>query len=177
MEWYDFLIIALIAGGYYFYRWAQDRVRRGKKARKKKKEELNKKEKAALEMLQEQGYKLQEVRPSAPVNINVDGKGRGFNHQAGFVVEKNRSSYLVTLKKEDTPSLNSVSQKKELLLDYLLFQPAGILLYDVEKKKFQEIYLSLDFKTGRERIIKDEHVRAALIVLIVAGSIYLLSAL
>jgi len=179
MEWYDFLILAVMVGGYFLYRKFQykkegiiNTLKHKHNTLKHEDKDLNRKEETALKILQEKGYSLQEVRPVSAFNVTVNGKSKPFNHQARFAVEKEGKSYLVAMKKTQSSPLNSASLRKDLLLDYLMFQPAGIFLYDGEKKSVQEVSFSFEFTSMAKK--ESRYLKAALIVLIVAGGVYLL---
>ncbi|MBS3942899.1 MAG: hypothetical protein KGZ32_01475, partial [Dethiobacter sp.] len=59
---------------------------------------------------------------------------------------------------------------RELLLDYLVFQPRGIFLYDGEKELLQQLNFSFD-PGGKGTDLKFMLVRVSLILLIVIGLI------
>ncbi len=174
MEWYDFIVLAVLAAGYFVY-WKFLTGPTGKRSKgspqKNNDKSLNRKEEAAWKLLQEKGYRLKEIRPTSDFNITVDNKEREYHHQGRFAVEKEGKSYLVAMKGGQTTPLSSASQRKDLLLDYLIFRPAAVLLYDSEKKKFHEVSFALE---GKHPLAGEKkHIKAALVVLIVLGCFYL----
>ena len=59
--------------------------------------------------------------------------------------------------------------RRELLLDYLLFQPAGILLFDEERERFQLIH----FSPGEVSVKENRLLQLGLLLLIAVGVAFL----
>jgi len=168
LRWQDYLILFMLIGGYFLYQ----KLKTGKFVKKQTSRripKLSKKEETALQSLQDKGYQLQDKRPEILLKINLDGKEKTVDHRSGFTVKKDGKSYLVKMKKENTSPLSSKSLRQELLLDHLLFQPAKIMLYNQEKKSFQE----LDFSVGEGHPFEKIWLKVALIVLIIIGVVFL----
>jgi len=140
-----------------------------KKRASRQHEKLTRKEETALKLLQARGYRLQETRPTVSLKVNFDGKEKNIHHRTGFTVQKGGDISLVKPKKSSSSPLSSQPFRQELLLDFLLFQPSQILIYDGEKKNFQE----LDFSFDREQPSQKVLLRIALATLIFIGIIFL----
>jgi len=161
--WQDYLILCMLLMGFWFYRKFKNRKSSSQKSSRHS--SLTKKEETALQFLQARGYRLQEKRPGITLQVKWDGKEKTVDHFSGFTVEKSGKVSLVKLKKENSSPLSSGAYRNELLLDYLLFQPAEILLYDSEKKTFKELDFSIGGSRSSERLI----LKMVLVALIVVG--------
>lgn len=171
MRWQDYLLLLLLAGAYLFYFIRQKR--RPKKRRRRPGGQLTRRELGAWRRLHERGFRLEEIHPSLAVTITEEGKKKPFSHEGDFFVARGGKSYLVKIKRGEGATLSSPGLRRDLLLDYLFFQPDGIFLYDAEKDRLRELQISLAGESGggwsKERILW----QAALVVLIVAGLVFL----
>lgn len=165
MRTVDFIILGIIVICSAFYIWHKNRRPGARKSRGRS--EMTRLQSKALEVLGEAGYALQELHPSISVVLTVDGqKKRDINHEADFIVRKKGRLYLVKIIKGDQPTpLNSAAYRKELLLDHLFFLPHGILIYNANNNRMQELKFSFGGYSAREKLIT----KLTLILLIVAG--------
>lgn len=165
MRTIDFILLGIIIVGTGFYFWY--RYRRPGPRRPRKRTEMTRVQSKALEVLGEAGYTLQEKHPSISVVLTVDGqKRRGIDYVADFIVRKKGRLYLVKIVKGERPTpLTSVAFRKELLLDHFIFLPHGILIYNANNDRFQELHFASGGYSAREKLMT----RLVLILLIVAG--------
>lgn len=161
----DYLLLLLLGGAYLLY-FLKQRRKPQKSRAKRENIQLSRREQAAFRKLQDRGYKLEEIHPEIPVTLAAEQKKKEFTWEGNFSVSRRGKIYLVKVVKGDG-SLASAGLRRELLLDYLVFQPAGMFLYDGEKEQLQE--LDLLFETGsgggKEKLL----VRISLIILIIVG--------
>ncbi len=165
----DYLLLLLLSGAYlvYFIR----RKRKPPTARRRSDSRLSRREQSAWQKLQAGGYRLEEIHPSLPVTVSADDKKKEFTCDGDFLVSKGGQIYLVKVSRGGGVSISSPALRRELLLDCLLFQARGILLYDGEKERFQELSFLLNggAETSRDRILW----QAGLLMLIVIGIAFL----
>ncbi|NMA91557.1 MAG: hypothetical protein GX973_00340 [Firmicutes bacterium] len=166
MRWQDYLILLVLVTAYLIYRLRS----RSKAGPRRRQSRLTRREEAVLTRLKAQGYRLEEIHPGTPVTLLVENKSRRFNYRGVFIVKKLGKNYLVKLKRGDATPLSSAGLRQEMLLDYLFFQLDGILYYDLEKDKFQE--LSFKFE-GRGSSSEQRLLRGAIIALIGIGAVLL----
>lgn len=121
--------------------------------------------------MQTLGYRLEEIHPAIPVTLTVENKSRRFTHSGGFTVAKGGKIYLVKVKRGEGTPLSTSGLRRELMLDFLLFQPAGLFLYDSERGRLQE--LSLSFSGGTGKAVNNYILQFSLVLLIAAGTVFL----
>ncbi|MEW5784905.1 MAG: hypothetical protein AB1767_07515 [Bacillota bacterium] len=163
----DYILLFLLIGGYLFYYIYQKRKRKVRRQRRPG-SRLTRREQAALRKLQTRGFKLEEIHPTVPVTITYEQKSKTFDWEGNFTVAKRGKIHLVKVIRGDDAA-SSAAVRRELLLDYLLYQPNGFFVYDGEKEQLQELNFSFDSGGGsgggREKLL----LRLALIVLILVG--------
>ncbi len=165
MRWQDYLILLLLVGAYAIYLVGSKR--RFKTGSRRRKPQLTRREEAVLSRLKIEGYQLEEAHPQVPVTLTVDQKSRPFNYQGAFTVKKGGKTYLVKIKRGEGTPLASAGLRYEMLLDYLFFQLDGILFYDHEKDKFQELFFV--FGSGRNGGFEQRGLQVVLLILIAIG--------
>lgn len=166
MRLQDYMLLLLLGGAILLY-FIKQRRRPQKSRVKRENTQLSRREQAAYRKLQDKGYKLEEIHPEIPVTLAAEQKRKEFSWEGNFSVSKRGKIYLVKVVKGDG-SLASAGLRRELLLDYLVFQPAGMFLYDGEKEQLQELNLFFEDGSGgggREKLL----VRISLIILIIVG--------
>ncbi|HHX87007.1 MAG TPA: hypothetical protein GX693_02370 [Firmicutes bacterium] len=168
MRWQDYLILLLLLGAYVIY-LVMGKNRPGSRSRRRR-EQLTRREETALSRLKVKGYQLNEAHPKVPVTITVDHKSRQFNYQGAFTVRKGGKNYLVKIKRGDSSPLASASLRHEMLLDYLFFQLEGILIYDPEKEKFQELH----FKFGGNGPGSEQRMLQVVLLILIAIGVAIL---
>lgn len=145
MRWQDYVLLLLMGGALLVYFRQRRRVPRGRRSAGgggRRRERLTRREEAAWRILQTRGYRLEDIHPCVPVTLTVEDKSRHFTHSGGFIVGKGGKSFLVKIKRGEGTPLTAAELRRELILDFLFFQPAGLFLYDGEKDRLQELHLS-----------------------------------
>ena len=96
-------------------------------------------EKKAVVLLQKWGYTILDVQLKETVVITIDGKPHESTVRADVLVRKGFKRYIVEIKtgQQTSPTLPNV--RRQLLEYYLVYQPDGMLLLDMEKEKLKEI--------------------------------------
>ncbi len=165
MRWQDYLILLLLAGAYAAYLVIGKRRFKNRGGRHN--QQLTRREEMLLSRLKTEGYRLEEIHPGLPVTLKVDQKSRHFNYRGALTVHRGGKCYLVKIRRREITPLDSSVLRHELLLDYLFFQVDGILFYDPEKDRIQELF----FRIGNgSRGLERWWLQIALVVLIALGA-------
>jgi hypothetical protein len=168
LHWSDYLVLGLLIGGYLAYYIRQKRKSQ-RRSRPGAFRPLSRKEQVASRLLQAQGYTVDEHHRVVPVVYSVEDKERRFVHEGGFMASYRGKNYLVKIKRRSAAPPSSAAMRRELLLDYLLFQPAGILLFDEERERFQLIH----FSPGEVSVKENRLLQLGLLLLIAVGVAFL----
>ncbi len=165
----DYLWLLLLSGSYLlFFLFNRKRRKRAKPSRRADRP-LTRREQKTWHKLQAAGYRLDEIHPSLPVTMTVDGKKKNFNYEGNFIVSKGGESFLVKVIKGDSP-LTWAGLRRELLLDCLLFQTNGVFFYHEERGQLEEVrYAYQGEQGGKQRLLW----KAVLILLIIIGIIFM----
>lgn len=96
-------------------------------------------EKKAVVLLQKWGYTVLDVQLREKVVITIDGKPHESTIRADILVRKGFKRYIVEVKtgQQTSPTLPNV--RRQLLEYWLVYQPDGMLLLDMEKEALKEI--------------------------------------
>ena len=96
-------------------------------------------EKKAVVLLQKWGYTVLDVQLREKVVITIDGKPHESTIRADVLVRKGFKRYIVEVKtgQQTSPTLPNV--RRQLLEYWLVYQPDGMLLLDMEKEVLKEI--------------------------------------
>lgn len=170
MRWQDYLWLLLLSGTYLLIYTSSRKRRRRLKAPRRAGSPLTRREQKAWHALQAGGYRLEEIHPSIPVKMTVDGRNKSFTYEGNFIVSKGSESFLVKVIKGDS-LLTWAGLRRELLLDCLFFQTDGVFFYHEEKGQLQEVRFAFQSEPGggRERFLW----KAALALLIIIGALFL----
>lgn len=167
MRWQDYIILGVLVAGYLYFCFQERKPKKVKFPGR----ELTRKEEKTWRVLKDKGFRLQEVHPSVPVSMRRDGKEHSFAHAGELFVTKKGKLYLVKIKKDKDSRINTASFRRELMLDFLFFQPEAILLFDTEREKLQQIsFRTQGFPAERRRLLS-----ILLLILIIIGVVFLLS--
>lgn len=106
-------------------------------------------EKKAVVLLQKWGYTVLDVQLREKVVITIDGKPHESTIRADVLVRKGFKRFIVEVKtgQQTSPTLPNV--RRQLLEYWLVYQPDGMLLLDMEKEVLKEI--CFDQITSRHR--------------------------
>lgn len=96
-------------------------------------------EKKAVVLLQKWGYTILDVQLREKVVITIDGRPHESTIRADVLVRKGFKRFIVEVKtgQQTSPTLPNV--RRQLLEYYLVYQPDGMLLLDMEKEVLKEI--------------------------------------
>ncbi|HOA35322.1 MAG: hypothetical protein WBK24_00375 [Dethiobacteria bacterium] len=165
----DYLWLLLLSGSYLLFFLLNRKRRKRAKPSRPADRPLTRREQKIWHKLQAAGYRLDEIHPSIPVTMTVDGKKKSFNYEGNFVVSKGGESFLVKLIKGDNP-LTWTMLRRELLLDCLFFQTDGVFCYYEERGQLEEVRFAYRSEQGgKQRLL----LKAALFLLIIMGIIFL----
>jgi hypothetical protein len=107
-------------------------------------------EERARDLLSRRGYRIEEVKPEADVELIVDGKRERARVQADFLVSKDGSNYIAEVKRGEEARIPLSPRVRRQLLEYFLaFRPDGMIFVDMENERIHRIDFILD--VGRRR--------------------------
>jgi len=107
-------------------------------------------EEKARDLLSKWGYRIEEAKPEADVELVVDGKRERARVQADFLVSKDGSSYIAEVKRGEEARIPLSPRVRRQLLEYFVaFRPDGMIFVDMENKRIHRIDFILDI--GRRR--------------------------
>lgn len=133
----DVFILGLLTGVaiIYFIQKKFSYYKKRKILMRAKKAELD-----AMSFLEKHGYRIEAVQESKEVITEVDGKSKKNKVIADYIVKKGKKKYVVEVKTgKQTDKITASGIRRQLLEYFLIFQPHGIILLDMENKKLQHI--------------------------------------
>lgn len=132
----DILILGILLGSFLFFYIA----RKVKRIKIKRMLAIAKRgEKNAISFLIKAGYDIVDIQKKLPITIKIDGRPYSSYVQADFVVKKGRKKYVVEVKTGKKTRATTAIVRRQLLEYYLVFNPHGILLLDMENGTLKEI--------------------------------------
>lgn len=96
-------------------------------------------ETAAVKFLRSRGYKILASQLREEVSVYVDGVRETSIVRADYLVRRRWKLYVVEVKSGQQGNIKIPVIRRQLLEYYLVYQPDGILLLDMEHKNLQEI--------------------------------------
>jgi len=96
-------------------------------------------ETAAVKYLRSHGYKILASQLREEVLIYVDGEAEKSVVRADYLVRRGWKLYVVEVKSGQQGNARLPAIRRQLLEYYMVYQPDGILLLDMEHKNLQEI--------------------------------------
>ncbi|MDD3538626.1 MAG: hypothetical protein PHP36_00085 [Atribacterota bacterium] len=107
-------------------------------------------EQKAEKWLKRNGFKIIERQQSRPLIIKAGTTRHRYQIRIDFLVKKNGQTYVVEVKSGSQNSHITNRETRRQLLEYFLaYQPYGIILFDMETKKFSEIKFLLPYFHSR----------------------------
>lgn len=132
----DILILGILLGSFLYYFL-------GKKFKSFKIKRIlataRKGERDAISFLNKEGYDIIEIQKKHPIIIYIDDKPHSSYVQADFIVQKANKKYIVEVKTGKKARATTALVRRQLLEYYLVFNPRGILLLDMEKGTLKKI--------------------------------------
>ncbi|MDK2823242.1 MAG: hypothetical protein PWQ67_1520 [Clostridia bacterium] len=138
----DILILGIILGSYLFY-LANKKFKTFKV--KKTLATAKKAEKDAISFLNKEGYDIIDIQQKEPIVVYIDEKPYPSYVQADFIVKKGNKKYVVEVKTGKKARATTALVRRQLLEYYLVFNPHGILLLDMDKRTLKRI----EFQWGK----------------------------
>ena len=109
-------------------------------------------ENAAVKFLRSHGYKILASQLREEVVVYVDGEAEKSVVRADYLVRRGWKLYVVEVKSGQQGNAKLPAIRRQLLEYYMVYQPDGILLLDMEHKNLQEIrFACTDGKPVRRR--------------------------
>ncbi len=101
-------------------------------------------EKTAEKWLKRNGFQVMEKQQSRPLIIKTGKTSHRYLIRTDFLVKKGGRKYIVEVKSgQKNSSITNRDTRRQLLEYFLAYQSYGIILFDIEHKKFSEIKFSL----------------------------------
>ncbi len=112
-----------------------DSLRRSRIVKKAKKAEQE-----AIQLLEKNGYKIIASQQSVKTYTQVDGETIENRVVADYIAKKKGKSYVVEVKTgKQIVKVTTSHIRRQLLEYYLIFQPHGIILLDMDNKKLMKV--------------------------------------
>lgn len=124
-------------------------------------------EKKAVKFLEQRGYHILDVQLSTAVTIYLNDKPHTSQVRADLLVRKGRKKYIVEVKTGKQGSGTLPHVRRQLLEYYLVYQPDGVLLLDMEKEKLREVKFTYDGMRGKVSGFRDMVLGMALVAFVV----------
>lgn len=94
----------------------------------------------AIRLLEKHGFEILDLQATAQGSFEVDGEIITFEVRADLLVERDGLLYVAEVKTGSVaPNPRHAATRRQLLEYYLIFQPDGILLVDMEAQILHEI--------------------------------------
>lgn len=95
--------------------------------------------------LKRNGFKILDRQQSKPLIIKSGSTTLRYLIRIDFLVKKNGHIYVVEVKSGAKTKITNRETRRQLLEYFLAYQPYGIILFDMENKKFSEIRFMLPY--------------------------------
>lgn len=96
-------------------------------------------EKDAIAFLNEKGYEIIEVQKQETFLIYIDDKPFKTHVQADFIAKKRGKKYVIEVKTGQKTRATTAVVRRQLLEYFLVFNPAGVLLLDMDRRTLKKI--------------------------------------
>ncbi len=110
-------------------------------------------EKKAEQWLRRNGFQIIEKQQSKPLIIKAGTTLHRYLIRIDFLVKKGGRTYIVEVKSGSHDKITKRETRRQLLEYFLAYQPYGIILFDMETRKFSEIRFLLPY--FRSRLIEN----------------------
>ena len=142
----DILILGIIIGGFLFYiinkKFTNIKIKRILANAKKA-------EKEAVYLLSNHGYRIISMQEKRNIITYIDGKPYPSYVKVDLIVQKKGKRYIVEVKTGQQTKATTALVRRQLLEYYLVFNPEGIILLDMDRKKIQTIEFNWDTHSFR----------------------------
>lgn len=106
-------------------------------------------EKKAEMLLKRNGFQIIDRQQSKPLIIKAGSVPHRYLIRIDFLVKKNGRTYVVEVKSGSKNKITKRETRRQLLEYFLAYQPYGIILFDMDTKKFSEIRFLLPYFHSR----------------------------
>ena len=106
-------------------------------------------EKKAEKLLKRNGFQIVDRQQSRPLVIRTGNTFHRYWIRIDFLVKKNGRTYVVEVKSGHKNKITKRETRRQLLEYFLAYKPHGIILFDMETKKFSEIKFLLPYFNSR----------------------------
>jgi len=132
----DILILGILLGSFLFFYIA----RKVKRIKIKRMLAIAKRgEKNAISFLTKAGYDIVDIQKKQKFTVKINGRPYSSYVQADFLVKKGGKLYVVEVKTGKQTRATTAGVRRQLLEYYLVFNPHGILLLDMENGTLKQI--------------------------------------
>lgn len=131
------VIIGIILAFYIFKFFRRWKLR--KRMQKAKKGEYK-----AIKFMKSQGFRVTDLQKEGSYTLFIDDKPHVVNVKADMIVKKGKKTYVAEVKTGDkVTSPKYTDTRRQLLEYYMVYQPSGLLLVDMEKQKVRKVEYSI----------------------------------
>ena len=106
-------------------------------------------EKKAEVLLKRNGFHIIDRQQSKPLIIKAGSELYRYLIRIDFLVKKNGRTYVVEVKSGSKNKITKRETRRQLLEYFLAYQPYGIILFDMDTRKFSEIRFLLPYFHSR----------------------------
>lgn len=106
-------------------------------------------EKKAEVLLKRNGFQIIDRQQSKPLIIKAGSELYRYLIRIDFLVKKNGRTYVVEVKSGSKNKITKRETRRQLLEYFLAYRPYGIILFDMDNKKFSEIRFLLPYFHSR----------------------------
>lgn len=143
----DLLIVGIIIGAILIY----NILRIGHSyAVKRRVLKAGRAEAAARKYLESEGYTILAVQERVPIVTKVNGKPHKSYIQADLIAQKGKEIFVVDVKTGDVAKKPaSPDNRRQLLEYYLVYQPDGVIVLDMDEQKLYRLEFDIKFPTPK----------------------------
>ncbi len=106
-------------------------------------------EKKAEKWLKRNGFQIIDRQQSKPLIIKAGTTLHRYSIRIDFLVKKSGRKYVVEVKSGSQNKITKKETRRQLLEYFLAYQPYGIILFDMDSRKFSEIRFLLPYFRSR----------------------------
>ncbi len=144
-EFYLFIIILLLGGILSLVLYLKIKNSLSSKKATRRAAISKRAEKKAEELLKRNGFQIIDRQISKPLIIKESAVFHRYLIRIDLLVKKNGRTYVVEVKSGSKNKITKRETRRQLLEYFLAYQPYGIILFDMDTKKFSEIRFQLPY--------------------------------
>lgn len=145
----DLLVLGIIIGAFLIY----NILKRGQSFLARRRViKAGRAEAAARKVLESEGYTILAVQERVPVVTKINGKPHKSHIQADLIVQKGKATYVVDVKTGEVAKKPASPDNRRQLLEYfLVYQPDGVIVLDMNEQKLYHLEFEIDFPSPKNR--------------------------